>query len=54
MTKKGYNSTPLSFNRMMERVSASVTKRKNTIHSITEVDITEPRRLIREHFEKRG
>jgi pyruvate/2-oxoglutarate dehydrogenase complex dihydrolipoamide acyltransferase (E2) component len=52
--KKGYISTPLSFNRMMVRASASVTKKKNTIHSLTEVDITEPRRIITEHFESTG
>jgi pyruvate/2-oxoglutarate dehydrogenase complex dihydrolipoamide acyltransferase (E2) component len=34
--------------------SASVTKEKNTIHGFTEVDITEPRRLIKEHFEREG
>jgi pyruvate/2-oxoglutarate dehydrogenase complex dihydrolipoamide acyltransferase (E2) component len=52
--KKGYSSTPLSFNRRAVIASASVTKKKNAIHSFTEVDITEPRRLIKEYFEKTG
>lgn len=34
--------------------SASVTKQKNAIHSITEVDVTVPRKLIQSHFEKTG
>jgi pyruvate/2-oxoglutarate dehydrogenase complex dihydrolipoamide acyltransferase (E2) component len=51
---KGYKSQSLSFNRRAVIASASVTKEKNTIHSFTEVDITEPRRLIKEHAEKAG
>ncbi len=45
---------PLSFNRKMVAASASVTARKNTFHSLAEVDISEPRRLIKAHFEKTG
>ncbi|MBN2524472.1 MAG: 2-oxo acid dehydrogenase subunit E2 [Bacteroidales bacterium] len=52
--KKGYKSIPLSFNRRAVHASASVTKQKNTIHCISEVDITRPRRIIKEHFEKTG
>lgn len=52
--KKGYESIPLSFNRRTVIASASVTEEKNAIHSFTEIDITEPRRLIREYFEKSG
>jgi pyruvate/2-oxoglutarate dehydrogenase complex dihydrolipoamide acyltransferase (E2) component len=48
--KKGYKKIPLSFNRQMVRASASVTHDRNVIHSFTEIDISEPRRLIREHF----
>jgi len=51
---KGYKSTPLSFNRQAVIASASVTRQRNTIHSFTEVDITEPRRLMMEHLEKTG
>jgi len=31
-----------------------VTREKNTIHSLSEVDITEPRHLMKEHFETTG
>jgi len=51
---KGYHSIPLSFNRRAVIASASVTKERNTIHGMTEVDITEPRRRMREHFENTG
>lgn len=51
---RGYKISPLSFNRRAVRASASVTKEKNTIHGLTEVDITTPRRLIKEHFERTG
>jgi pyruvate/2-oxoglutarate dehydrogenase complex dihydrolipoamide acyltransferase (E2) component len=50
----GYKSIPLFFNRRAVAESASVTKEKNTIHGVTEIDITEPRRLLKEHFEKTG
>jgi pyruvate/2-oxoglutarate dehydrogenase complex dihydrolipoamide acyltransferase (E2) component len=52
--KNGYKSLPLGFYRQAIIASASVTKEKNAIHSFTEVDITEPRRLIKEHFERTG
>lgn len=52
--KEGYKVSRLSFSRKVVRASASVTKKRNTIHCLTEIDITEPRRLIREHFEKTG
>lgn len=51
---KGYVSEPLAFNRKVLAASASVTRMKNTIHCLTEADVTEPRRLIRERFEKTG
>ena len=51
---EGYTAEPLTFNRKMVAASASVTRRKNAIHCLAEADITEPRRLIREHFEKTG
>ncbi len=51
---KGYKSIPLSINRRAVIASATVTKEKNVIHSFTDIDITEPRRLIKEHFEKTG
>lgn len=51
---KGYHSIPLSFNRRAVIASASVTREKNTIHSMTEVDITEPRHRMKVYFEKTG
>jgi len=51
---KGYTSEPLSFSRKMVAASASVTAGKSTIHSLAQVDITEPRSRIKEHFEKTG
>lgn len=50
----GYKKIPLSFGRRMVAASASVTKDKNAIHCISEVDITKPRDLIKKHFEKTG
>lgn len=52
--KNGYKSLPLSSYRQAVIASASVTKEKNAIHSFTEVDITQPRNLIKEHFERTG
>lgn len=52
--RKGYTPQPLSFNRRAVIASVAVTSRKSAIHSFTEVDITEPRRRIREHFERMG
>jgi pyruvate/2-oxoglutarate dehydrogenase complex dihydrolipoamide acyltransferase (E2) component len=52
--KTGFKSIPLTFNRKAVIASATVTKGKNTFHSITEVDISVPRRLINEHFQKTG
>jgi pyruvate/2-oxoglutarate dehydrogenase complex dihydrolipoamide acyltransferase (E2) component len=53
-TGKGYTSVPLSMNRKAVIASASVTRKKNAIHSLAEVDISEPRRLMKEHFENTG
>jgi len=50
--KNGYKSLSLSFNRRAVIASASVTKEKNVIHAFTEMDITEPRCLLKEHFER--
>lgn len=52
--KKGYRSIPLSFNRRTVIASASVTKQKNTFHGFTEIDITEPRRILKRHYERTG
>jgi pyruvate/2-oxoglutarate dehydrogenase complex dihydrolipoamide acyltransferase (E2) component len=51
---RGYKSIPMTFNRRAVIASATVTKEKNAIHCITEVDISEPRGRIRQHFELTG
>lgn len=51
---KGYKTLKLSFSRRAVIASATVTKNKNAIHCFTEVDITKPRDLIKNHFEKTG
>lgn len=52
--KKGYTSERISFNRKMVAASAAVTGSGSTIHSLAETDITLPRRIIKEHFERTG
>jgi len=54
MSKRGYRVVPFTANRQMAAASASIGREQNTIHMLTEVDITEPRRLIREHRERTG
>ena len=51
---RGYSTEPLSFNRKAVRASASVTSAKNTFHSLTEVDITLVREMMKTHFDKTG
>jgi hypothetical protein len=48
---RGYKAIPLTFNRRAVIASATVTRGKNTIHSLAEVDITEPRRLMKDFEE---
>ncbi len=52
--RRGFTSERVSFNRKMVAASAAVTARKSTIHSLCETDITLPRRMMREHFERTG
>jgi pyruvate/2-oxoglutarate dehydrogenase complex dihydrolipoamide acyltransferase (E2) component len=52
--KGGFTSERISFNRKMVAASAAVTARKSTIHSLAETDITVPRRMLQEHFERTG
>jgi pyruvate/2-oxoglutarate dehydrogenase complex dihydrolipoamide acyltransferase (E2) component len=52
--KKGFTSERISFNRKMVAASAAVTGAKSTIHSLAETDITVPRKIIREHFDRTG
>jgi pyruvate/2-oxoglutarate dehydrogenase complex dihydrolipoamide acyltransferase (E2) component len=50
---KGYKSVPLTFNRKMVIASVNSNKR-SAIHCVTEIDVTEPRAMIREIHEKGG
>lgn len=50
----GYRSEPFGFNRRMVAAASAVNREKNTIHLMTEVDISEPRRLIAEHRARTG
>jgi pyruvate/2-oxoglutarate dehydrogenase complex dihydrolipoamide acyltransferase (E2) component len=50
----GYTSIPMTFNRRAVIASATVTKEKNAIHCVTEVDISIPRELIQQHFQNTG
>ena len=52
--RKDYKKQELSFNRRAVIASASITSKTNTIHSITEIDITIPRKKIKDHFKATG
>lgn len=52
--KTGHKIVPLTFNRKAVIASASVTKEKNTFHCITEVDISLPRKFIKEYSQQTG
>ena len=52
--KQGYRVVPFTMSRRMVAASATVGRQQNNIHAIIEVDITEPRRFIREHRQRTG
>jgi pyruvate/2-oxoglutarate dehydrogenase complex dihydrolipoamide acyltransferase (E2) component len=52
--KTGYQAIPFTFNRRMVAASATVGREQNSIHAIVELDITDPRRLMREHRQQTG
>jgi len=54
MNKRGYQQVPLSINRRAVIASASVTREKNAIHSLTEVDVSRPRAQIKAYYERSG
>lgn len=51
---RGYRIEPFGHNRKMVAASLAVNRETDTIHIVTEVDITEPRRLISEHRDRTG
>ncbi len=50
----GHRFESFGTNRKMVAASATVGREKNTIHLVTEVDVTVPRRMIAEHRERTG
>ena len=51
---RGYRVEPFGVNRQLVAAASAVNRQKNTIHLTIEVDISEPRRLMREHRERTG
>lgn len=51
---KPFTTVPLPFNRKVVIASVSVSSRRSAIHAITDVDVSLPRKLIRDHFEQTG
>jgi pyruvate/2-oxoglutarate dehydrogenase complex dihydrolipoamide acyltransferase (E2) component len=52
--KRNYRVVPFTMDRRWVAAAASVGRERNNIHAITEVDITEPQRLMREHRQRTG
>jgi pyruvate/2-oxoglutarate dehydrogenase complex dihydrolipoamide acyltransferase (E2) component len=52
--ERGYQVLPFTMNRRIVAASASVAREQNNILALIEVDISEPRRLIREHRQRTG
>jgi pyruvate/2-oxoglutarate dehydrogenase complex dihydrolipoamide acyltransferase (E2) component len=52
--KPGYRAVPFSMNRRMMAATLSVSRQQSNIQGLMEVDITEPRRIIREHRQRTG
>ena len=53
-SRKSYSYKKLSFLRKAVIASASITKKRKTIHSLTEIDISIPRKLIKDYEKKTG
>jgi pyruvate/2-oxoglutarate dehydrogenase complex dihydrolipoamide acyltransferase (E2) component len=51
---RGYRVVPFSGPRRVVAASAAVAHERNTVHGLFEVDVTEARRLLREHRERTG
>ncbi len=52
--RKGYRVEQFGINRQMVAAASAINREQNTIHLITEVDITGPRRLIAEYRDRTG
>ncbi|MEJ2757108.1 MAG: 2-oxo acid dehydrogenase subunit E2 [Anaerolineales bacterium] len=53
-TKPRYKVIPFSFERQVVASTLAVGSQQKNIHALIEVDITEPRRLMREHKQRTG
>lgn len=51
---QGYSVRPLGKSRRIMAAGQDVAAERHTMYAITEADVTEPRRLIREHRERTG
>ncbi len=54
MNSKGYRSVALSYNRHAVITILKISSTHDPMHCITEVDVTEPMGLMKEHYEKTG
>jgi pyruvate/2-oxoglutarate dehydrogenase complex dihydrolipoamide acyltransferase (E2) component len=52
--KNGFSMEKFSFNRQMVAAASSVSRQNNTIHAMTEVDITRPRECMRTYKQRTG
>lgn len=52
--RDGHRVVPFTANRRLVAARTAIGRERNIIHSLTEVDIREPRRRIREHRERTG
>lgn len=52
--RRGYRVLPFTMERRMVAAVGSAGRNQNNIHAMIEVDITEPRRIIREHKNQTG
>lgn len=52
--KQGYKILPFGIHRRAVAATAAVGRERNTIHTLTEVDITVPRRFMRDYRDRTG
>lgn len=52
--RRGYHPAPFTANRRILAASVSVNNERNIIHGITEIDVSVPRRILRDHHRATG
>jgi pyruvate/2-oxoglutarate dehydrogenase complex dihydrolipoamide acyltransferase (E2) component len=50
----GHRVVPFTTSRRLVAATAATAREQNTVHALFEVDVTEPRRFLREHRERTG